>query len=88
MSKPQYTTNKMEGEKVKGIDNTDRCFRCEGKGHKAYQCPTRNNLHIGVDKEQQKEKEVIGNEDGEKTPQFYADDFEHGCSTHTCCSKS
>lgn len=48
--------------------------RCEGKGHKAYQRPSRKNLHIGVEKEQQKE-EVANNEDGDETPQFNADDF-------------
>lgn len=74
-SKPQYTTNKKEGGKGKGVDNSDRCFRCEGRGHKAYQCPTRNNLHIGVTEEEPKENEVAENEDGEETPQFNADDL-------------
>lgn len=75
MSKPQYTANKKEGGKGKGFDNSDRCFRCEGKGHKAYQCPTRNNLHIGVEKEDQKEKGLAGNVDGIETPQFNVDDL-------------
>lgn len=73
--KPSYANKSQEGGKGKNIDNSDRCFRCEGKGHKAYQCPTRNNLHIGIEQEQKKNDEADQEKDDEESPEFIADDL-------------
>lgn len=64
-----------EGVKGKNVDNSDRCFRCEGKGHKVYQCPTRNNLHIAVEHEEQGDPEQGDDEDVKDSQKFIADDL-------------
>lgn len=71
---PPYS-NQKSCEAKKSTDNNDCCFRCERKGYKAYNCPTRASQHVGVQppREENHQHEVEKLED--EGAEFHADDL-------------
>ncbi|KAA3463676.1 mutant gag-pol polyprotein [Gossypium australe] len=80
---PVKSTNPMvESSKGKSVDNVQtrsrdiKCFKCQGRGRIASQCPNRNTMVVLPNGEVELEEEVKKNEDDVENPSDNEDELE------------